>query len=65
MEVDPMKYQVGDLIKVPEDKYSPEELVIITKVLPETRYYEIYDFIKGENDSYIQEYLDECGEKVG
>ena len=60
-----MKYQVGDLIKVPEDKYSPEELVIITKVLPETRYYEIYDFIKGENDSYIQEYLDVCGEKVG
>ena len=60
-----MKFKVGDLIKVPEDKYSPEELVIITKVLPETRYYEIYDFIKGENDSYIQEYLDVCGEKVG
>ena len=60
-----MKFKVGDLIKVPEDKYAPEELVIITKVLPETRYYEIYDFIKGENDSYIQEYLDVCGEKVG
>jgi hypothetical protein len=60
-----MKYQIGDLIKVPEDKYSPEELVIITKVLPETRYYEIYDIIKGENDSYIQEYLDEAGHKVG
>lgn len=60
-----MKYQIGDLIKVPEDKYSPEELVIITKVLPETRYYEIYDIIKGENDSYDQEYLDEAGQKVG
>jgi hypothetical protein len=60
-----MKYQIGDLIKVPEDKYSPEELVIITKVVPETSHYEIYDIIKGENDSYDQEYLDEAGQKVG
>jgi hypothetical protein len=60
-----MSFQKGDLILVPQDQYSPEELVIITKILPEMGDYEIYDTATGEYDFYIKEYLDEAGQKIG
>jgi len=62
-----MKYQVGDLVKVPEDKYSPEELIIITRIDLQHCYYHFYDVQTGQiaDDFYICEYLDEVGEKVG
>ena len=38
-------FKKGDLISIPEDKFSAEEILIIINILEEEQLYEIYDVV--------------------
>jgi hypothetical protein len=59
-------FKKGDLISIPEDKFSAEEMVIIIGFLEEEGgLYEIYDVITKVKDFYSFDYLESIGTKVG
>jgi hypothetical protein len=59
-------FKKGDLISIPEDKFSAQEMVIIIGVIEEEGgLYEIYDVISKVKDFYSFDYLESIGTKVG
>ena len=58
------KYKKGDLISIPEDKFSAEEILIIINILEEEQLYEIYDVISQVKDFYSFNLIEGIGRKL-
>jgi hypothetical protein len=58
-------FKKGDLISIPEDNYSAEEMVIIIGILEEEELYEIYDVISKVKDFYYFKLIESIGTKLG
>ena len=57
-------FKKGDLISIPEDKFSAEEIVIIIGILEEEELYEIYDVISQVKDFYSFNLIEGIGRKL-
>ena len=57
-------FKKGDLISIPEDKFSAEEIIIIIGILEEEQLYEIYDVISQVKDFYSFNFIESIGRKL-